>query len=121
MASSASSELAALEVALKTALMRAAPLPAAARQRFIGQCLLAAHTGEEMPTTSSEAGRAESLAALKGDVPALESVPEHEWLCPTCEVSGQSHFVEQILSHSGDGAKRRYRVRSRLVCARLLV
>ena len=47
--------------------------------------------------------------------PALEAVPEHEWLCPTCADSGQNHFVERILSHTGDGASRRYRVRLRLV------
>ena len=44
--------------------------------------------------------------------PALEAVPEHEWLCPSCSVSGQNHFIERILSHSGVGARRRYRVRS---------
>ena len=49
--------------------------------------------------------------------PALEAVPEHEWLCPTCAVSGQNHFIEKILSHSGDGARRRYRVRLRPVCS----
>jgi ATP-dependent DNA helicase RecQ len=43
--------------------------------------------------------------------PALDAVPEHEWLCPTCAASGQSHFIERILSHSGDGARRRYKVR----------
>ena len=43
--------------------------------------------------------------------PALEAVPEREWLCPECEARGQSHFVERILSHSGDGARRLYRVR----------
>eukprot|EP00966_Prymnesium_polylepis_P262153 6055601-Prymnesium_polylepis.1 len=43
--------------------------------------------------------------------PALEAIPDHEWLCPTCAASGQNHFPEKILSHSGHGARRQYRVR----------
>jgi hypothetical protein len=42
--------------------------------------------------------------------PALEAVPEHAWFCPTCAVSGQSHFADRILSHSGDGTRRQYKV-----------
>lgn len=49
--------------------------------------------------------------------PALEAVPEHEWLCPTCAASGQNHFPDKILSHSGHGTSCRYRVRLRPMCA----
>ena len=44
--------------------------------------------------------------------PPLDAVPEEEWLCPACAASGENHFIERILSHSGDGTKRRYQVRA---------
>jgi hypothetical protein len=63
-------DLAVLEAALAAALRRAAPLPAAARLKFIGRSLLAAHAADKMPLVE-DLPSASNLAALKGDVPEL--------------------------------------------------
>ena len=46
--------------------------------------------------------------------PALLEVPEGAWLCPHCKKEGNHHFIERVVSHTGKGDKRMFKVKWRL-------